>query len=940
SAAYFQQNKKNMSQPRIFDLTLYCWFEIFKHIKLSCETTDSLKGRYNLVKYLDLINFAITLECITEAFKEWSPQLYEELDIENTFLNSSPWITIDFSSRHEALQKISEKDKDLFWKSFFSVIEENEKLQCVTLRYEPKKFYPDHFDRFAALVNALKDKKTLKYLDIKMQGYSFENFPKLSNLRDLCLNVRMNADDLIEFCKSNPKLRSLEFKSTELYGRLADIVPYCNSLEKLTFTPKPEVDAVEYAPLAKLPRLEKLSLIGHHQEGTLVNLFKGLKLKNLERILIPDILLSKEETQTLAEINSLTMIKSAFRNMPTILNLAKLPRLQYLSVKTQSGQSDLLEPLIPLITRTCVEIISDSFGFLMLFTEEDGVLRLKFDLPKDLEEDASTRERDALISRFIVYLCQRLDISQLILVGDFSIILGQTMFHTLASKKPQILQKLVFMRDSPPSVEEANALAAIRSLSLILCMFKHLESIMAIKIQQLNGLTEKAKRVDKIKTEQVEIRFIHDSNDKLTLTFDFPGIEIDHRIFAPLKKLHKLRRVEVKGNLRDGSLGTLFESLASQNLQKLQIPIVDPEELRALSQINSLKVLSCGLYCSRNIENLADLTQLETLTLTVHPKGSLKTLFELLASKEDHVLKSLNIQNIVLTAEEIYQVSRIKSLESVSMGQKFTKLNPWVTEKCLKRRSCQKCLASPEKPIDQPHDTKLETSCSQNINEAELVVAKYSDVFQGYSSKSANNWELLADLPHLKELSLNTSFKVECLQNLLKKLSHQKLSKFSLTLYPERLEDEESLYQTIEQIGFLQNLTDLYLENSEGYVLSDLLDLLQSSLLLRSLMLNRTYIDHEETLKVGRMKNLEKLLVGFSNEDSFQVLTKLTELRHLHINSPHENIVNKIMPILRTCKKLKNIFLTQNLSQQFIDSLLETLKSVREPSIQGPLILK
>ncbi|KAH8296011.1 hypothetical protein KR054_000517, partial [Drosophila jambulina] len=914
----------------IFDLTTYCWYEIFKQIKLNCETSDSLKDRYNLVKYLDLINFAISLECIKKAFKQWNSQLYEELDIENTFLNTSPQINIDLSSRYETVQRVSEKDKDIFWKSFLSAIEENEKLFSIDLTYEPKQFHADHFDRFAALVKALKDKKTLKHLSVQMQGYTFETLPELGNLRSLYLDVRMATDDLIELCRSNPKLHYLKFKSTELYGRLSDIVPYCNNLEQLTFTLKPEVDAKEYVPLAKLPRLRKLRLNGHQQEGTLVDLFKGLKLNNLKKILIPDILLSKEETQALAEVNSLTMIKGAFEDIPSIANLSKLPRLQYLSVRTQTEQSGLIEPLIPLITRTCVEIMSDSFRFLMLFTEDDGVLRLKFDLPKGLEEDASTRNREDLISQLIVSLCQRLDISQLILLGDFHCTLGHIMFGCLASKQPQILQKLIFWRKNPLSLEEVNTLAAIRSLTVIFCMFKQLDSIFAIKIQQLNGLTEKAKRVHKIKTEMMEIRFIHDNNGKMTITFDFPGIEIDHRIFAPLTKLHNFRRVEIKGNLTDGSLGILFNSLDSHNFQELQVPIVDPEELRALSQIKSLKVLSCGLYCSQNIEHLAEMKQLESLTITVHPKGSLKTLFQLLASKEDQVLRNLSIENIVLTSEEIFQVSRIKSLERVSLGPQFAERNPWIMKKFLRCRSCQKCLTSPGDSMDQPHNKQIATGCSQNLNEMELVASNYSDYFKGYSSRSASNWELLANLPNLKELCLYTSFKVNCLQDLLRKLT-QKLCKFSLILNPERIDDnEESLYKTIEQIGFLQNLTHLYLENPEGYVLSDLLDLVQSSSILRCLELNKTYIDYVESLKVGRIKNLEKLLLGFSNEDSFQVLTKLSELKDLHVNSPHEKIVNKIMPILRSCKKLKNIFLTQDLSQEFIDSLLETLKSVRD----------
>lgn len=67
----------------------------------------------------------------------------------------------------------------------------------------------------------------------------------------------MAADALVRCVRSNPNLTELQFLSTEIYGRLADIAPYGKNIQYLSIQMKPESNSLEYAPLTKLPKSEE-----------------------------------------------------------------------------------------------------------------------------------------------------------------------------------------------------------------------------------------------------------------------------------------------------------------------------------------------------------------------------------------------------------------------------------------------------------------------------------------------------------------------------------------------------------------------------------------------------------------------------------------------------------------------------------------------------------
>ncbi|XP_016991713.1 uncharacterized protein LOC108053530 [Drosophila rhopaloa] len=409
-------------------------------------------------------------------------------------------------------------------------------------------------------------------------------------------------------------------------------------------------------------------------------------------------------------------------------------------------------------------------------------------------------------------------------------------------------------------------------------------------------------------------------------------------IFPPLVNVNNLKKIVVIGNLTNGSLTTLFERLVPdkmRNLEELDIAIVEPEELRVLTKISSLKFLTCGFFCSQNWELLAELKQLESLNITVHPKGSLTNLFNILA--DQNILRSLIIQRTELTSEEVVAVSGTKSLKILQLGRPYDKNKYEVLGEVLSYRICQKCRSPIGSPIEMDHMRKVILKICCVTNEADMVSSSYFDVDL---SSQPDNLELLAHLPQLTELGIHFLFKARCIEGLINALalrSYQTLCKFSLTLSAMFVEDQ--FVKSIAKIALLQNLSELHIENNEGFSLTELFDLLKTSAQLRSLILEKTHINFEETLAIGNIKRLQKLVVGFSNDASFEVLGQISDLEYLEIISVHNKIEHKMRPIIKSCKKLRSILLNHLLTNEFTNSILDITKSERDPNIQPPLKL-
>lgn len=107
---------------------------------------------------------------------------------------------------------------------------------------------------------------------------------------------------------------------------------------------------------------------------------------------------------------------------------------------------------------------------------------------------------------------------------------------------------------------------------------------------------------------------------------------------------------------------------------------------------------------------------------------------------------------------------------------------------------------------------------------------------------------------------------------------------------------------------------------------------------LESLMIT-TKVTIEETSKLIELVDLKKLCCIFEDPKSIQLLTNLTELERLYIvaRSSFASGENGCLNVLKSCRKLQHFHINIIVKPDFLDKVLEVLKSVRDPEKQKPL---
>uniref|UniRef100_A0A6P4ENH2 Uncharacterized protein LOC108042692 n=1 Tax=Drosophila rhopaloa TaxID=1041015 RepID=A0A6P4ENH2_DRORH len=923
---------------KINNLNFYCLNEIFRQIEINCAASDS---KDYLLKYIDLIHFTTSCERFTKVFKEWSPDLYQKLCIQNIFLNSSPRIEIDFSNLHAHMQKLSVKEKKIFWTDYLNNIKENEQLESLKLIYEPTRYYREHLDLFEDLIKSLKNKTKLRELIVKVKGYRFESVPEIRHLEVLQLDVPMDANILRQFCESNPNLRKLKLGSNHLYGRLSDIVPYCNQLEYLSFPMKLGVDAAEYAALAQLPILQELILFGEHQEGSLVKLFQGLAekqigamgiyqkgmqeislLKQVRRICIPETYVSTDEAFALVSNPLLVSLKCCLRDVSIYPDLPLNGNLTDICLIKDPRIYDYEMDRLRVTLRGNRISNEEADAFYQSWKSKDSELELKA-----LNQDYG-------------------HVHRLRIEGKYETTTLSSVISSLSFL--YFIEKIVLYKNDPISEEEIATMAAIPTLTTIRCSFRQIQNMIVVKLRQLESITEAARRVDRIRTEFFEIRLIH-GHESVTLSLDFfeKAYGFNARIFAPLANVRNIQRLVIKGISINGSLVALiksFTSLEMHILQELEAEFLDPEELAEMVQIRSLRILKCGLFCSRNIDKLAALSQLETLILTVHPQGSLRKFFKILASKEVPMLKSLIIQRTKLVSKEIVELAGLRSLERLQLG--LPKVQNWSQSVSGKTENdginyCQKCRLPPSSSSYVDHQIHFHT----------LTSGQFVFLTELYDSLTPVNLELLGNLPNLQELSIYFDYKAQAVENLLRTFalkSPQKLQKLSFSSQDFRLigilEDLQSLecvfyhMKDIECIALLGNLTELQINNPLDISLWELIKELKILPNLQCLLFNDTDLVFFDLVELTNLKRLKRLRLGLAVKTFVFMLIQLKNLEVLEITSTHYATIdesNFIYSFLVSCPNLRSISLYRYygfITQAYVNGIINHCKIFRNPN--------
>ncbi|XP_017076366.2 uncharacterized protein LOC108111419 [Drosophila eugracilis] len=898
-------------------------FQTLKQIKTNCESSNEFHGRQ--VNYWDLVSFQINCGEPLDLTKEWQ---YDPL--KEDFL-------INLAEKYKSLKHFSQRDQEAYWKLYINAIKENKSMTSISIYFKPNDYYPDHLDRFEALLNAIEDKKSLQKLFIELHEYTFENVPKLGQLTNLFLNARMNVEDLVQLCRSNPNLRDISFINKDLYGRFTDVVPYCGELQSLRLVMKDDIDATEYAGLAKLPKLQRLILRGKHQKGTLTKLFHGLESKDLKTLIIPNTLLSKDETQAMTRIHSLSSIMSGFDD---VADLAHLRTPGYVGIYAKPGQLIVMDQLMDLVKSSVLVIAKKDCPILEIkYAEELGKLEVIFGLidqckdydereDDDENEDSENEDSDERensdgdedhenvdeediqnIANHIARVVHLADVLQFSISGKFKSSMLQTIYQELASKKPNELRKLNIRDCSPFTLEHATTLSSIQSLTTIFCDHCYLKNIFEMKVQQLNGITEMRNREDRIKTEMCEILLIHtDKSSKLILQFckNFTPGDNCAQAFAPLAYLKNLKILEIKSHIGVRTF-MLFIKLI-KDLQELEVQSVGPEDLIELSQIQSLKVLKCGFSSSKSVDHLAKLNQLESLTITDHPKGFLASLLTALAAREDQVLRSLSVHRD-LTSQDFVELTGLKCLERLQLGLSNDK--NWKS---------------------------------------------YNPVSPSSGVVTPTNLELIAKLSNLKELSIHFDYEKQAVEKLLKSLqSPQRLLKLSLPSHDlkliskfQELRSLECFLHQVEDVKYiatLRNLTELRIHNSQKNLMTDFFKKLKVLSNLQSLLLDDTELKFEEVVEVTKMNWLTRLRLGLAEKPLLLLLLQFENLETLEITSTHyaeQHERNFCVLFLKACQNLISISLSRYfnlLTKQHVNSILRTIRQQRNPDNDPPFRL-
>ncbi|XP_050741970.1 uncharacterized protein LOC108028208 isoform X2 [Drosophila biarmipes] len=889
----------------IFSLNSYCINEIFLQIEVSCASSPVLD---------DLLR--------------------------------SPWIEIDFSNVYAHMLRLKVHEKKLFWKNFLYQIRENERLESVKLVYEPISYCPEHLDRFDDLINCLKNKNKLRELSVKLAGYGLESVPLISSLETLILDARMEANVLVQLCSLNPNLRRLVLVNNELYGRLSDIVPHCNQLEYLSFAMKLGVDAAEYKALARLPRLSELILLGEHEAGSLVRLFQALKERKVERIWIPESHVSNEEAFALASITSLISLKCCLRNdsiyadLPLTGCLTDICILRHPSQNDQESSSEKEEDRMKVTfgTRTPSNKMPDAY-YQAMETEDTKLMSQAWD------QDFSHAFRFRYEGRY----------SARTLLDNMNLSSESSMCF---------IEKIVLYQNDPIPSEDIPVIASIPTLTTIRCSFAQIEQMIAVKVLQLEAITETERRVDRIRTEHFEVRLVH-GLEFVTLILDFFGKckENYAKFLAPLATLRNLKRLEIKGKFTNGSLVALFKgfsSLESHTLQEVKAVLLDPEELDEVTKIGSLRILHSGFFCSKNMDKLAKLNHLEDLHLTVHPQGSLEKLFKLLARKKSLVLKSLIIEGTKLTSQEVGELAGLISLQNLQLG--MPEVKSWEQSSEGKRDNldvtyCQKCRLPPDASIHMEHQSYVQTLSS--VSDKEALTARIAFITDLYRNLTPVNMPLLANLPNLERLGVYVDYSSQPAENLLRaiaQLSPKKLRKlsfvsqnFQLISTFENLQSLESVVYHTKDIHFtaqLKNLTKLEIYNPQDISLWELLKELKALLNLQCLLLDNADLEFLDLVEVTKVSWLKRLRLGLADKRFVFMLIPLKNLEVLEITSTHyaaKDESNFIVSYVLSSENLRSISLYRfydYLKKDNVNVILNTIKLFRDPFKVPPFKLR
>ncbi|XP_030385022.1 uncharacterized protein LOC115632144 [Scaptodrosophila lebanonensis] len=159
-----------------------------------------------------------------------------------------------------------------------------------------------------------------------LPNYFLKNLSHLRHLEELSLTAQVYVHDLVEYCKSNDKLRALRLHGG-CEGNISAIATHCPNLEEVKFRMEKETD---YEPVTKLPKLKKLIIEGNvwYPMAIFFKTFSSESLEQLQLIDVQHIHLDFEATQQIVRMKALKSLSCYFREARSMELLSQLKELE------------------------------------------------------------------------------------------------------------------------------------------------------------------------------------------------------------------------------------------------------------------------------------------------------------------------------------------------------------------------------------------------------------------------------------------------------------------------------------------------------------------------------------------------------------------------------------------------------------------------------------
>jgi len=419
-------------------------------------------------------------------------------------------------------------------------------------------------------------------------------------------------------------------------------------------------------------------------------------------------------------------------------------------------------------------------------------------------------------------------------------------------------------------------------------------------------------------------------------------------VLSPLAQLNGVNTLQIKGRPEKKSLNGLLEAFATSNIstiEELDISKLDDtffNSVSKVSEIQSIKKLSCNLVDLTGVEKLANLDKLQELKIKTNEFGTLSALFTSLAV--NNKIQCIRIPNGKLSPKEILKVSLIKSLKVLEC--RFSDMQDQQSLSELANSSIEELIVS---PISYQSVLNLVSAFSSNgiirlqrleikgkaLDISETTEISMLPVLISLQIASPDSLRSLARNPLCKLQSLELSFPVG-LSELESLVQFETLQSLKCALRDEK---------GVVALANIKGLKELTIVEAGGS-LSELYKAFADKSLTILEKLHTPIISSQEIREISQIKSLAELNIECECAcDNLSDLCQLNELKSLRIAEKEKSTVkiDNVLPIFQNCQKLDCV--TFELYEDCSEALKVAkevntiLKSIRDPAVRKPLKL-